>query len=951
MLSDVTTPHDLDDRLRAELAALGAPDQRRDLGERLPDGGPLTGAQALALFDAQLTSRLLDLAGQWLHGFGEGYHTIESAGHEGNAAVAAALRPTDPALLHHRSGAFYCLRAAQAAGAFPAAPPSPDPEAAPSTAADSSSGAASRAAVHGPPGAAPRASADVSPDADPRAAAVDSSPGAGPSAVDASPGSATRASSVSPDEPAAPSGQQATLAPSAVIPEPSAARALPDAAHKSHDLPTQRGAGGDPHIDPTSREQRSTVQEPERSWKESAPMGAVSYQDLERSGSGDDADRAGEADSLPVGAGIVVDADGGATVGVPDLPPPAPDDAFAAAARDVLRGIVSSAEEPAAGGRQKLFGRADLAVVPTAASAGSHLPRAVGLGLALERLRRGARPADGEPEVAAWPADAVVVCSFGDASVNHATVTAALNTAGWYDHTGLRIPVLFVCEDSCRSADGWVATTLRSRPGIRYFAADGTDVAESYRVAAEAAAWVRRHRRPAVLHLGAVRLMGEGDAARDPLLATARLLVTSGYAGGEELLSRYDERGWQLRRIAEEVLDEPKLASAVDVVRELAPRRPVRVSRAVADAAARAAGPGAGARAEAFGGKPPELTGPLTLAQSINAALADGMLDHPQMAVFGRDVAAGGGAHGVTEGLRDRFGAARVFDTPRDETSILGLGLGAGLAGMLPVPEIQYLAYLHSAEDQLRGEAATMRFFSRGAFRNPMVVRVAALAGEDGLGGHARNDNSVAVLRDIPGLVVAVPSRPDDAAPMLRTCLAAARVDGSVCVFLEPAALYDARDLYADGDGEWTAEYAEPGAWADRHVPIGRARVYGIGSAEDLTIITFGSGVRMSLRAAATLAAEGVGSRVVDLRWLAPLPVADIIREASATGRVLVVDETRRSGGVGEGVLSALVDTGYVGAARRVAGLDSFVPLGPAARQVLVSEEAITQGARTLLAR
>ncbi|MFD6607361.1 transketolase C-terminal domain-containing protein [Micromonospora chalcea] len=962
----MTTPHDLDDRLRAELAALGAPDQRRDLGERLPDGGPLTGAQALALFDAQLTSRLLDLAGQWLHGFGEGYHTIESAGHEGNAAVAAALRPTDPALLHHRSGAFYCLRAAQAAGAFPAAPPppaprTPDPETDPDAAVDGSPDAAPRAGAAGSPGSA----VDSSP-------AADGSPGTAARAeVHGSPGAVPGASSgVSPDEPAASSAQRATPASSAVAPGPSAVTPAPSAAvHESHDLPAQRGTGQDSHINPTSQGQRSTLREPERSWSESAPMGAVSYQDLERSGAGGDADQAGapggssgrmnaatggaaaEADSLPVGAGIVVDADGGATVGVPDLPPPAPDDAFAAAARDVLRGIVASAEEPAAGGRQKLFGRADLAVVPTAASAGSHLPRAVGLGLALERLRRGARPADGEPEVAAWPADAVVVCSFGDASVNHATVTAALNTAGWYDHTGLRIPVLFVCEDSCRSADGWVATTLRSRPGIRYFAADGTDVAESYRVAAEAAAWVRRHRRPAVLHLGAVRLMGQGDAARDPLLATARLLVTSGYAGGEELLSRYDERGWQLRRIAEEVLDEPKLASAVDVVRELAPRRPVRVSRAVADAAARAAGPGAGARAEAFGGKPPELTGPLTLAQSINAALADGMLDHPQMAVFGRDVAAGGGAHGVTEGLRDRFGAARVFDTPRDETSILGLGLGAGLAGMLPVPEIQYLAYLHSAEDQLRGEAATMRFFSRGAFRNPMVVRVAALAGEDGLGGHARNDNSVAVLRDVPGLVVAVPARPDDAAPMLRTCLAAARVDGSVCVFLEPAALYHARDLYSDGDGEWTAEYAEPGAWADRHVPIGRARVYGIGSSEDLTIITFGSGVRMSLRAAATLAAEGVGSRVVDLRWLAPLPVADIIREASATGRVLVVDETRRSGGVGEGVLSALVDTGYVGAARRVAGLDSFVPLGPAARQVLVSEEAITQGARTLLAR
>jgi 2-oxoisovalerate dehydrogenase E1 component len=127
--------------------------------------------------------------------------------------------------------------------------------------------------------------------------------------------------------------------------------------------------------------------------------------------------------------------------------------------------------------------------------------------------------------------------------------------------------------------------------------------------------------------------------------------------------------------------------------------------------------------------------------------------------------------------------------------------------------------------------------------------------------------------------------------------------------------------------------------------------VYALGSAEDLTIITFGNGVRMSLRAAAQLAEEGIGSRVIDLRWLSPLPVADIIRESAATGRVLVVDETRRSGGVGEGVLAALVDAGYVGVARRVASVDSFIPLGPAARHVLVAEDAVTQGARGLLAR
>jgi 2-oxoisovalerate dehydrogenase E1 component len=226
---------------------------------------------------------------------------------------------------------------------------------------------------------------------------------------------------------------------------------------------------------------------------------------------------------------------------------------------------------------------------------------------------------------------------------------------------------------------------------------------------------------------------------------------------------------------------------------------------------------------------------------------------------------------------------------------------------------------------------------------------VAGLAYQEGFGGHFHNDNAVGVLRDIPGLVVACPARPDDAAALLRTCLAAAALDGTVSVFLEPIALYHTRDLHADGDGQWTSRYPAPVEWGDAHVPIGRARVDVSGSGDELTIITFGNGVRMSLRVAARLADAGVGCRVVDLRWLAPLPVADIIRESSATGRVLVVDETRRSGGVGEGVLAALVDGGYVGVARRVASVDSFVPLGPAAAHVLVSEDSIIQGARSLL--
>jgi 2-oxoisovalerate dehydrogenase E1 component len=125
--------------------------------------------------------------------------------------------------------------------------------------------------------------------------------------------------------------------------------------------------------------------------------------------------------------------------------------------------------------------------------------------------------------------------------------------------------------------------------------------------------------------------------------------------------------------------------------------------------------------------------------------------------VFGEDVGAKGGVYGVTRGLQARFGRDRVFDTLLDETTILGVAQGAGLLGQLPVPEIQYLAYVHNALDQLRGEACSTSFFSAGRYRNPMVVRVAGLAYQEGFGGHFHNDDSIGALRDIPGLVLAVP--------------------------------------------------------------------------------------------------------------------------------------------------------------------------------------------------
>jgi 2-oxoisovalerate dehydrogenase E1 component len=694
------------------------------------DSGLSTQA-VLDLFDAQLGSRHLDLAARWLRSHGKGYYTIGSSGHEGNAAIAAALRHTDPALLHYRSGAFFLARAAQ--------------------------------------------------------------------------------------------------------------------------------------VDGTN------------------------------------------------------------------------------ALRDVLLGLAAATEEPISGGRHKVFGRHDLNIIPQTSTIASHLPRAVGVAFSIGRAHK-------LGIACSWPRDAVTVCSLGDASLNHSTAVGAINAAAHAAYQGLPMPLLFVCEDngigiSVKTPRGWVAHTYGNRSGLPYFSANGSDLLDTYRTAATAAAWVRANRKPAFLHLSTVRLMGHAgsdyepayrrpdeiaaDYDRDPLLCTAKLLVAHGLLTAAEVLDRYEAKRREVISLASVAAELAQLDSAAAVM------APLQAGLHEAMLATERSLPSTAASQQD--------DSPLTVAQSINRALHDILQRHREAIVFGEDVARKGGVYGVTRGLAKTYGAARVFDTLLDEQAVLGLALGAGVSGLLPIPEIQYLAYLHNACDQIRGEAATLQFFSNRQYRNPMVVRVAGYAYQKGFGGHFHNDNSIAAIRDIPGVVIASPARPHDAAAMMHACVEAALAAGVVCIFLEPIALYHTRDLYDDDDEYWLASYSDNPADA----AIGRARAYGDG--DDLTILTFGNGLRMSLRAARTLKDQGVSTRVVDLRWLSPMPTQDILRHANATGTTLIVDETRETGGVGEGVLATLLSHGYGGRIARVASRDSFIPLGDAALEVLLSESDIRTAAIQLL--
>jgi 2-oxoisovalerate dehydrogenase E1 component len=229
-----------------------------------------------------------------------------------------------------------------------------------------------------------------------------------------------------------------------------------------------------------------------------------------------------------------------------------------------------------------------------------------------------------------------------------------------------------------------------------------------------------------------------------------------------------------------------------------------------------------------------------------------------------------------------------------------------------------------------------------------MVMRIAGLGYQKGFGGHFHNDNSVTALRDIPGLVIGCPSRGDDAAMMLRTLAALAKVDGRVTAIIEPIALYMAKDLLDKDDGLWSFEYPSPERCLEPWLP----RVYDE-DATDLLIVTFGNGVPMALRAARSLErGSGTGVRVLDLRWLKPLNAEAIAAHAAECDRVLVLDEGRPDGGVGEGVMTALVEGGVADRPiRRVTGVDCYIPLGDAASLVLPDDHGVLTAARGLLAR
>jgi 2-oxoisovalerate dehydrogenase E1 component len=616
---------------------------------------------------------------------------------------------------------------------------------------------------------------------------------------------------------------------------------------------------------------------------------------------------------------------------------------------DTCLSFAAAAEDPSSGGRHKVWGSRPLWVVPQTSTIASHLPKAVGCALGVELTQR-------LKTQMPIPDDSIVLCNFGDASANHSTAQGAFNAASWAAFQGLKTPILFVCEDnglgiSVKTPENWIAESFKYRPGMQYFAGDGLDVETGYLQIKRAVEFCRQERKPVFLHLKTTRLMGHAgtdfevdyrkmtdllaDEARDPLIKTAASLINHGIKKPAEIIDFYHKVYDECMEKAEQAHGRKKLLTVEEVSGPLTPLDEAKVYQ-------QAAQHDQDKRLDYFGNDKqlPENQPAKHMAIQINRGLQDLMLKHPNMILFGEDVAQKGGVYTVTKNLFKQFSAKRVFNTLLDEQTILGLAQGYATLGLLPVPEIQYLAYFHNACDQIRGEAASLQFFSNGQFANPMVIRIPGLGYQKGFGGHFHNDNSITALRDIPGLIVACPSRGDDAVSMMRTLTALSKVNQRVSVFIEPIALYMQKDLYEEGDGLWNTSYPE----ADVYTPLGQPRIYH-SQAKDILIITYGNGVLLSLKAAKKLAEYHQKQvRVMDLRWLQPLNSKAIKQIAQEFDKILVVDEGRRSGCVGEGVITVLnTPSTRIQQIRLIAGSDCFTPLADAAGLVLPNVETIYQ--------
>ena len=330
----------------------------------------------------------------------------------------------------------------------------------------------------------------------------------------------------------------------------------------------------------------------------------------------------------------------------------------------------------------------------------------------------------------------------------------------------------------------------------------------------------------------------------------------------------------------------------------------------------------------------PALAGPTeswTMAEAINAAMRTGMEHDDQMIMLGEDIGLAGGVFRLTDGLQAEFGEERVIDTPLNESGILGTAIGMAVSGTRTIAEVQFEGFVYPAFDQVASHLGRVRFRSRGHATVPVVLRFPNGAG---IGAHEHHcDSPEAYFAHAPGLVVVIPSTPTDA----KGLMAAALESSDPVVFMEPKVLYRAE--------------REDVPVEHFTIPLGKARVRRGGT--DVTIVSYGAMVPLSLAAAEVVAADGISAEVIDLRTIYPWDVDAVAASVESTGRLLLVQEPQRSGGVAAEIAATIAERcGYSLEApiRRIAATDAPWPQFNIEKHALLDESQIATAIRETVA-
>ncbi|MGN6156054.1 MAG: alpha-ketoacid dehydrogenase subunit alpha/beta [Sphingomicrobium sp.] len=487
------------------------------------------------------------------------------------------------------------------------------------------------------------------------------------------------------------------------------------------------------------------------------------------------------------------------------------------------------------------------------------------------------------------PEDAIALVLGGDASAATGGFWSALTIA-----TTQQLPLLMYIEDNgygisvpseYQTPGKDIAANLASFRGLTIFNGDGTEPEQAADLVAKAVAHVRGKRAPALLRLTVPRL--EGHSAQDTQAYKSEQEVAEEWARDPlpklKAHAGLSDEDWQA--IGKEVAAEVAAAVARAEARGVSP--PERVAAHVFfDGEMQEVGGGAGLSLAGATDQPSPEGQRINMVTAIRRTLDQELEANPKVLLFGEDIGPKGGVHAVTLGLQEKFGRERVFDTSLNEEGIVGRAVGMALAGLMPVPEIQFRKYSEPATEQIH-DCGTMRWRTNNRYAAPMVLRIPGGFFKCGDPWHSQT-NEVEFVHN-PGWKVAVPSNAEDAVGLLRASL---RGNDPV-IFFEHRAMYD--DAWA----------RRPWPGDDFVLPFGKAKRTREG--DDITIVTWGA---MVPRCEA--AAEGVSADVIDLRTLMPWDKAAVLESVRRTRRCLIVHEDLRTGGFGAEIAAVVADEAFL---------------------------------------